>query len=156
MMNPDGVFNGLGKLTAPHGNDLQYLDPGLSPVQQIIKQTIERVQPELFIDIHNWQSKRTDGLLFLEPAVRERFVRYMPDQLKFGKTWMFRDPTPQPKQPPERELARMYCGRMFDPVAVTFEFPWFGRTTEDMRATGRTALWALLCALDEPPSRGTR
>lgn len=156
MMNPDGVFNGLGKLTTPSGNDLQFLDPELSPVQQIIKRTIERVQPALFIDIHNWQSKRTDGLLFLEPAVRERFVRYMPDQLMFGKAWMFRDPTPQPKQPPERELARMYCGRKFDPVAVTFEFPWFGRTTDDMRATGRTALWALLRALDGPPSRGTR
>ena len=156
MMNPDGVFNGLGKLTTPSGNDLQFLDPELSPVQRIIKRTIERVQPALFIDVHNWQSKRTDGLLFLEPTVRERFVRYMPDQLMFGKTWMLRDPTPQPKHPPERELARVYCGRMFDPVAVTFEFPWFGRTTDDMRATGRTALWALLRALDEPPSRGTR
>lgn len=156
MMNPDGVFNGLGKLTAPHGNDLQFLDPELSPVQQIIKRTIGHVRPVLFIDLHNWQSKHTDGLLFLEPAVRERFVRYMPDQLAFGKKWVFRDPGPLPKQPPERELARMYCRRMFEQVAVTFEFPWFGRTTDDMRATGRTAIWALLRALDEPASRGTR
>jgi len=88
--------------------------------------------------------------------VRERFVRYMPDQLQFGKQWMIRDPTPQPAKPPEKELARMYCRRMYEPVAVTFEFPWFGRTPDDMRATGGKALWALLRALDQPPPEWTR
>jgi len=36
------------------------------------------------------------------------------------------------------------------------KFSWFGRTPDDMRVTGRTALWALLRALDEPPTGGTR
>jgi len=35
-------------------------------------------------------------------------------------------------------------------VGVTFEFPLFGRTTDDMRVTGRKALWAMLRALDPP------
>ncbi len=156
MMNPDGVFNGLGKHNSPSGNDLQYLDPELCPEQKIIKQTIDRVRPVVFIDVHNWQNKRTDGLLFLEPAVRERFLRYMPDQLAFGKQWIFRDQAPLPKEPPKREVARRYCRRVCDPVAVTFEFPWFGRTTDDMRATGRTAIWALLRTLDEPATDGQR
>ncbi len=155
MMNPDGVFHGLGKLTSPQGRDLQFLDPDLTPTQAIIKRTIDRVKPALFIDLHNWQSKHLDGLLFLDPVVRERFVQFMPDQFAFGKQWTVRDPTPQPKDPPERELARMYCQRQYNPIAVTFEFPWFGRTPDDMRVTGRTALWALLRALDEPPG-GTR
>lgn len=43
---------------------------------------------------------------------------------------------------------------MFDPAALPSKFPWFGRTTGDMRATGRTAIWGLLRALDELPSRG--
>jgi len=156
MMNPDGVFDGLGKLTAPDGADPQFLTPATSRVQQLLKQVMDQVQPALLIDLHNWQSQRIDGLLFLEPAVSERFVRFMPDQLQFGKQWMIRGPTPSPAQPPDKELARMYCQRMYHPVAVTFEFPWFGRTPGDMRATGRTALWALLRALDEPPATGTR
>ncbi len=156
MMNPDGVFQGLGKLTAPSGADPQFITPATSRVQEILKRTIDRVRPVLFIDLHNWQNKHTDGLLFLEPAVRERFVRFMPDQLQFGKQWSIRDPTPQPAQPPEKELARMYCQRMYNPVSVTFEFPWFGRTPDDVRVAGRTALWALLRALDEPRASGTR
>ena len=156
MMNPDGVFHGLGKLTAPSGADPQFITPATSRVQHALKRAIDRVQPALFIDLHNWQNKRTDGLLFLEPAVSERLVRFMPDQLPFGKQWSIQGPTPQPAQPPEKELARMYCQRMYKPVAVTFEFPWFGRTPDDVRATGRTALWALLRALDEPPTGSTR
>ena len=38
------------------------------------KRAIDRVRPALFIDLHNWQNKHTDGLLFLEPAV-QRAVR---------------------------------------------------------------------------------
>lgn len=52
-----------------------------------------------------------------------------------------------------RELFRNYCERDFQAVAVAFEFPWFGRTTQDMRATGRKALWSLLRALDPPANR---
>jgi hypothetical protein len=152
MMNPDGVFRGLGKLTAPNGADPQFLTPATSRVQEILKQAIDRVQPALFIDLHNWQSKYIDGLLFLDPAVRERLVRFMPDQLQFGKHWWINEPTPSPAKPPEKELARMYCQRKYNPVAVTFEFPWFGRTPDDVRAAGRTALWALLRALDPTPA----
>jgi hypothetical protein len=70
--------------------------------------------------------------------------------LRFGKEWTIRDPRPLSPRVPEKELLRTYCERNFQSVAVTFEFPWFGRTTEDMRATGRRALWALLRALDPP------
>lgn len=156
MVNPDGVFRGMGKLTAPEGVDPQFMTPTTSRVQQAVKRAMDRVRPVLFIDLHNWQNKHTDGVLFLEPAVLERFVRYMPDQLAFAKQWQFREPTPSPAKPPEKELARMYCQRMYRPLAVTFEFPWFGRTPEDMRAAGAKALWALLRAVEDPKSQGTR
>jgi murein tripeptide amidase MpaA len=156
MMNPDGVFHGWAKLTAPHGVDPQFISPATSRVQQAVKRAMDRVRPVLFIDLHNWQNKHTDGVLFLEPAVLERFVRYMPDQLAFGKQWQFREPTPTPAKPPEKELGRMYLQRMYKPLAVTFEFPWFGRTPDDVRAAGRTALWALLRAVEDPKTLGQR
>jgi hypothetical protein len=72
--------------------------------------------------------------------------------LEFGKEWTIRDPKPLSPEVPEKELLRYYCERNFGSVTVTFEFPWFGRTTEDMQATGRKALWALLRAMDPPAS----
>jgi hypothetical protein len=56
---------------------------------------------------------------------------------------------------PEKELLRYYCQRNFGSLPMTFEFPWFGRTPDDMRATGRKALWALLRALDPATQKST-
>ncbi len=153
MANPDGVHNGLGRLTAPQGINLSSIPYQPDPASLPLKQAIDRVRPAVAIDLHNWQNKHTDGLLGLDPTIRERFVRYMPDQLEFGKQWTIRDPKPLSPEVPEKELLRYYCERNFETVAVTFEFPWFARTTEDMRATGRRALWSLLRSLDPPPEK---
>ena len=152
MANPDGVHNGMGALTAPRGADVCFIPYQPDEVMQSMKAAIDRVRPAVAIDLHNWQNKHTDGLLGLEPTIRERFVRFMPDQLEFGKQWTVRDPKPLSPKAPEKELLRTYCERNFRAVAVTFEFPWFGRTTDDMRDTGRKALWALLRAVDPPPA----
>jgi len=151
MANPDGVHNGLGALTAPRGADVCYIPYEPDAVYAPLKRAVDQAKPAVAIDLHNWQNKHVDGLLGLDPTVRERFVRFMPDQLEFGKEWLIRDPRPLSPKIPEKELLRTYCERNFQSVAVTFEFPWFGRTPDDMRATGRRALWALLRALDPPP-----
>jgi hypothetical protein len=153
MTNPDGVHNGLGRLTAPQGTNLASISYQPDATTAPFKQAIDRVRPAVAIDLHNWQNKHTDGLLGLAPTVRERFVRFMPDQLEFGKEWQIRDPSPLVPKAPDPELYRNYCERNFKTLAVTFEFPWFGRTPDDMRATGRKALWALLRAIDPPASK---
>jgi len=153
MANPDGVHNGLGALTAPRGADVCFIPYEPGEVMRAMKEAIDRARPAVAIDLHNWQNKHTDGLLGLKPSVRERFVRFMPDQLEFGKVWDVRDPRPLSPTAPQKELLRSYCERNFGAIAVTFEFPWFGRTPEDMRETGRKALWSLLRALDPPPER---
>jgi hypothetical protein len=151
MANPDGVYDGMGALAAPLGPDVGLIrnppDEAILP----FKRAIDRISPAVAIDLHNWQNKHTDGLLGLDPAVRERFVRYMPDQLQFGKQWSIRDPKPLSEKVPDKELLRTYCERNFEAVTVTFEFPWFGRTVDDMRATGEKSLWSLLRSLDPPP-----
>lgn len=152
MANPDGVFNGLGRLTAPRGADLTFVATAPDRLHEVMKQTVDRLRPAVYIDLHNWQNKHIDGLLGLDPVIRQRFVRFMPDQLAFGKQWWIRDPDPLPAAPPARETLGGYCRRNFGTVAMAFEFPWFGRSMDDMRLTGKTALWALLRALDEPPA----
>jgi hypothetical protein len=153
MSNPDGVHNGLGRLTAPQGADMCRIPYQPDEARASLKAVVDRIRPAVAIDLHNWQNKHTDGLLGLKPEIRERFVRFMPDQLEFGKQWFISDPKPLSPQAPDNKVLRNYCERNFQAVAVTFEFPWFGRTPEDMRATGRKTLWALLRALDPPSNR---
>jgi hypothetical protein len=153
MSNPDGVCNGLGRLIAPRGTNVGFIPYQPDPASVPLKQAIDRVRPVVAIDLHNWQNKHTDGLLGLDPKLRERFVRFMPDQLEFGKEWAIQDPSPLPPKPPAEELLGTYSRRNFGAVSVSFEFPWFGRTPDDMRTTGRKALWALLRALDPPEDK---
>ena len=157
MANPDGVHNGLGRLTAPRGINLSSIPYQPDPASLPLKQAIDRVRPAVAIDLHNWQNKHTDGLLGLYPAIRERFLRFMPSQVAAGKEWWIREPDDLTGAVPPTETLGRYCRRVFDAVAVSFEFPWFGRTPADVRTTGRKALWALLRAVDElPPSLVSR
>jgi hypothetical protein len=150
MANPDGVVNGLGRLTAPQGADLIMSTTAPDSAHRAIWEAADRIRPRLFIDLHNWQNKHRDGLLGLEPHLRERFLKFMPDQVAFGKQWHIRDARPVTGDRPGRELLGAYCRREFGTVTVCFEFPWFGRTPQDLQETGRQALKALMRALDEP------
>ena len=150
MANPDGVVNGMGRLTAPRGADLIMSSTAADKAHRALWAMVDGVRPHFFIDLHNWQNKHSDGLLGLEPRLRERFLKFMPDQVEFGKHWHIREPRPLSPTRPERELMGGYCRREFGARGVAFEFPWFGRTPDDVRLTGRRAIRALLRALDEP------
>ena len=80
MVNPDGVFNGLGKLTRPRGRPTVPHTHCLSRADAA-EANHGPGEAGTYIDLHNWQNKHVDGLLFLEPAIRERF-RYMPAQAR--------------------------------------------------------------------------
>jgi hypothetical protein len=154
LANPDGVVNGLGRLTAPQGADLTFLASRPDRLHEVMKQTVDRLRPVLFVDLHNWQSKQIDGLLGLPPEVRERFLRFMPDQVQFGKQWFIREPHAVTPRPPTQEPLGTYGRRCYGTLGMAFEFSWFGRTVDDVRTAGRTALWALLRALETPPPAG--
>ena len=150
MANPDGVFNGLGRLTKPQGAELTWaVATKPDRAHAAARAAVDRVRPKLFVDLHNWQSKQTDGLLDLDPKVRERFLVHMPDQREFGKRWQIREPGAVADVKPEHESMGLYCRRAFGAVSVSFEFPWFGRKPDDERRTGARALGALLMAVDE-------
>ena len=107
MANPDGVFNGLGRLTAPRGADVVWATTDADGAHGAVQQAVDRVKPKLWIDLHNWQNKHVDGLLGLDPEIREHFLHYMPDQWEFGKHWSIREPSPIPETPPANGFRRV-------------------------------------------------
>jgi hypothetical protein len=150
MANPDGVFNGLGRLTKPQGADVVWASvPNPDKAHSAVREVVDRIKPVIFVDLHNWQHKYRDGLLDMDARYREQFLLHMPDQRQFEKRWQVRDPEPVPTSEPARETMGQYCHRVYGSVHVSFEFPWFRRTLDDVRWTGQQALWAFLRAIDE-------
>ena len=141
MANPDGVFHGLCKKTAITGIDLAKEMNSSEPTWAALKEVIDAVRPHIYCEIHNWMHKDSDGIYFLNWLQAKRFVKNMPSQESFGKRWrtMLRK-----KLFAISPLGfKKYCKEEFGSTCLCLEYPWFGRTVEDMKKLGIDTLMAL-------------
>ena len=61
MTNPDGVFNGMSRLTAPNGADLNRCIEQDDSAWRAIKTYIDKIRPSYLLNIHNWMDKEEDS-----------------------------------------------------------------------------------------------
>ncbi len=152
MTNPDGVYNGMSRLTAPRGADLNRTIKQDDDAWRALKDYVDKVKPGLLLNIHNWMSKNQDGLLANTQHFAEKFKKLMPDQHQDGKFWkvewteLFLENSGSEICKEEWESWKGYVRKEFGAIALTLEFPWFGRTVPRMRETGRTSLVSFLLA----------
>jgi len=142
MVNPDGVHNGLGKLTSPRGVDLQWALPETDdPAHKALRKIVDKVEPMYYCDLHNWQRKDIDGVIDMNARRWRRFQILMPPAREFGKLWTWRERNEHVDlSGSQRVHFRHYCTEKFNCPTVTFETSWFGRRPEDVRAFGYNAL----------------
>lgn len=156
MTNPDGVFNGMSRLTWEQGADMNRVHTVPDPAHAALKQTIDLIRPVVFMNIHNWTDKFTDGLMSNERQIAERIQSFMPDDATHCKRWLVETLESWLKAngfsavPEQHKSWKNYCKEQFGAIGVTFEFPWFGLNTAAMRAKGAKAFTALgLAAIAE-------
>ncbi|MCA1808791.1 MAG: M14 family zinc carboxypeptidase [Kiritimatiellia bacterium] len=144
MLNPDGVANGVRRHT-PDGADLNRDIPtnrtrgtGCENDPELVChiRLIDELRPQIYCQIHNMNQKHIDCALGMLPDHAEYFKNFMPPLQAHLKTLGF-------DQGGAGTIPK-YC-RNLDPACLssTFEFPWFGRTTGNMRALGPPVLEAL-------------
>jgi hypothetical protein len=152
MTNPDGAHNGMSRLTAPKGADLNRSIEQDDDAWRAIKSYLDKTRPGMLLNIHNWMSKTEDGLFANTRRFAEKFKSLMPDQTQRGKYWkvewteLFLEKAGAEVAKKEWSSWKNYVREEFGAVALTLEFPWFGRSPSDMRETGKKALTAFLLA----------
>ena len=152
MTNPDGVHNGMSRLTHSRGADLNRVVTAPDKAHDALKATLDRIRPQLFVNYHCWRTKYRDGLLCRDTTLATAIQRYMPDQVAEGKRWQVETIDDilkrfNGKQPPEETKSwAPYVMERFDGLGLTLEFPWFGRTAASMRRTGARSFRAVLLA----------
>ncbi|NPV07791.1 MAG: hypothetical protein HPY83_07485 [Anaerolineae bacterium] len=153
MANPDGVYNGMGQLTAPRGSNLDYAtDETGDPALAANLAALDTSRPHLYLDLHNFQHKYWDGILGLTPEQQERFLYYMKPIAPAGKSWFRRGPRAWPEDHIPESLAG-FARRQYGSQWMALELGWFGRSPEEARAFGESAVWALLMIdWDRPPA----
>lgn len=156
MTNPDGVFNGLSRLTWERGADLNRVHTVSDPAHEVVKGTLDRVAPDVYMNVHNWTDKFTDGLLANDETVRDKILTHMPADCAHFKRWHAETTAEFCRRkgvsstPEANKSWKNYCKAQFGAIGVCFEFPWFGLTPEDMRMKVARAFTALaLAAIEE-------
>ena len=151
MTNPDGVFSGLSRLTYENGfnNDRLYWNNGPGPEGKTLIQTLDRIQPAAYMNIHNYAMKFIDGLLTCESSdFVKKIIRRLPADHEHHKEWFIMTDEEWCKRNNYKEYpkncwgGKNYCKDKFGTLSVIFELPWFGRNTAIMKERGVKALTA--------------
>ncbi len=146
MSNPDGVADGMARHTGNKLTDLNKTEQwhrencpaALSDsTLKVYTGLLDSIQPTHFMNLHSYLFKFQDELYVRAVEEAERFFRFMPDQIKYGKVWKTRihDHKPFPTG---------YCHEKYDTFPLLPEIPWFGRNAAAMRETGADLLKAFI------------
>jgi len=159
MTNPDGVYNGLSRLTHENGFNLDRLwwNNGPGAEGRVLLDILDHFRPSVYMNIHNYAMKFVDGLLTCQPmGFVEKICQHLPADHEHHKNWFVMTDDEWCKRNNTKEYleecwgGKNYCKNHFDSLSVIFELTWFGRNTELMKERGTKAMTALaLAAVEE-------
>ena len=125
------------------------------PAHDALKGAIDAVRPFVHMNVHNWTYRFRDGLLCNEEGTARRIQEHMPADAAHYKRWRVQTAYDFLREgklsfsPDASRSWKNYCKNRFGAQGCTFEFPWFGLSTADMRDKGRRAFAALGLAVIE-------
>jgi len=155
MTNPDGVYNGMSRLSRDKGADMNRVFTEADKAHDTLKSSIDRIAPKVHMNIHNWTHKFIDGLLVNDETIKEKILNLFPADSAHYKKWLVETHADYLKNnnlsatPKECISWKNYCKEKFGAYGVNFEFPWFGLNTSDMREKGKRALISFGLAVAE-------
>ncbi|MHC4871756.1 MAG: M14 family zinc carboxypeptidase [Planctomycetota bacterium] len=162
MTNPDGVYNGMSRLTYEAGLNLDRLwwNNGPGKEGSILVETLDRLRPSVYMNMHNYAMKFVDGLLTSESMdFVEQIFKQLPADHEHQKEWFvmtdeeWRIKNNKRAYTKEFWGGKNYCKNQFGSLSVIYELTWFNRNTAQMKERGVRALTALaLTAMGGPDS----
>ncbi len=142
MANLDGVYNGLCKLTRQEGVDLSKQVDNADPISYMIAKCINKVQPDIYCELHNWMFPDIDGIYFLNWVQARQFKKKISSQKPYKKRWKI---FLRKKMFAISPIGfKKYCREKFNSTSFVLEFPWHYRRSSDMKKLGIDALKALV------------
>ena len=155
MTNPDGVYNGMSRLTWEKGADMNRVHTVPDAAHDTLIKAIDAVRPFVHMNVHNWTGRHNDGLLCNDENIAERIQQHMPDDHQHYKRWQVQTHLDYLRGigkhvcPDEDKSWKNYCKERFDAYGCNFELPWFAMNTAGMREKGKKAFIAFALAVVE-------
>jgi hypothetical protein len=160
MPNPDGVYNGLCKLTRvngfdfSHGNILTCRDRAGRTLLDLARQ----IRPQFVLDIHSLMDRERDQIGSSDERLLRAFMEAMPDQVDVGRRWtILLRRYEAPAEPPDERLHysfTSYCVEELGATSFVLGFSWFDRSFEKMEWTAIKAFNVLTAAIMRTRAEG--
>ena len=134
MLCPDGVSNGLCKLSSVGGEDIARSHNRGDRLVSSLFSVIDEIKPHFILDFHNWMLPDRNGLFYERPGWMRRFVRLMNQKGHGDRDWIrgvnkiffSRQPAGLKGYAKDRYATR----------CMTVEYPWLGRDVRQMKSLG--------------------
>ena len=143
MVNIDGVYNGLSRLTDLQGINVNRVHVAPDPTHKAIESFVRSMKPHIMIDLHHFLEKSRDDARCTDGVFLQRLARKLPDQSCFGKGWHLVDLSAEKTGEEDLDWCR-FAAQKFGSVGLLFELPWYRRNGTNMRLLGRNLLEAVL------------
>lgn len=134
MLSPDGVCDGLCKLSQAGGEDIARSSNREDPLVDRLFLLIDRIRPHFILDFHNWMLPHENGLFYESPRWMRKFVRVLERKGHADRRW--RLGTRRRFFPETPSGVKAYAKQKYGTRCMTVEYPWFGRTIHQMKALG--------------------
>ncbi|RJP72337.1 MAG: hypothetical protein C4532_06175 [Candidatus Abyssobacteria bacterium SURF_17] len=138
MLSPDGVSNGLCKLSRTGGEDIARSENRNDPLVASLFSLVERIQPHFILDLHNWMIPSRNGLYYEKPRWMRQFVENMGRRGHNDREWTYGTRKKFFAESPTGLKA--FAKRQFGTRCMTVEYPWFGRSVVQMKRLGSDSL----------------
>jgi hypothetical protein len=151
MTNVDGVEEGMSRYTSSCGADLnRYITEDDAAHKHYIS-FLDNIKPDFLINYHNWQDKFVDGMWCYDEFYESKIKSYLSSTCGDFKKWnSYTVKGTKPVFEYEACSVQAYLESTYNIRTVTYEFPWFGRTTERMKNLGAESfIAAALTRLEE-------
>jgi hypothetical protein len=133
MMNPDGVVMGLNQQTRPNGVNMSYGVGSDDPAVLTLQNTVKKVRPALWADVHGWPHEGDDGMWCTHKWVAEGLLAEIPDKTFNDYVW---DVSFVRERGTRDNHLWQWLIREFDSGGVSLSISWYRRSEEDMRKIG--------------------
>jgi len=155
MPNPDGVYNGLCKLTGVNGFDFSHSNilTCQDRAGRALLDFARAVRPQFVLDIHSLMDRERDQIGSSDERLLIAFMENMPDQVDVGRHWtILLRKYEIPDEIPSKRLHysfTSYCVEDLGATSFILGFSWFGRSFDKMEWTAKKALNALTAAISK-------
>jgi hypothetical protein len=152
MMNPDGVALGMNQRTRPNGVNLSYGVGTTDPALQTLLKFVERIEPDLWADVHSWPHKGDDGMWCTHQWVANGLLSQMPNGTFQGYVW---DVSYVRERGTAENHLWQWLIRTLDAGGVSLSISWYRRNEEELEKVAVEILKALSFTASAAPNRET-